>query len=143
MMHVATRESDFEPFVSDKEHVLDDSIVKALEFYLLSGILDSELRELDNFTPTVQTDITNAHEIVTSCKYFGQPVEELEDKLLDSEESLKQSLDQVSEIRVQSAKFQRILSSFGGEENGISNGPIREAPGTMKVIRDPKGEGTV
>lgn len=71
--------------------------------------------------PTVQTDITNAHEIVTSCKYFGQPVEELEDKLLDSEESLKQSLDQVSEIRVQSAKFQRILSSFGGEENGNGN----------------------
>ncbi|CAL5325955.1 hypothetical protein CsSME_00005319 [Camellia sinensis var. sinensis] len=118
MMHVATRESDFEAFVSDKEHVLGDSIVKAIEFDLLSGILDSELRELDNFMPTVQTDITNAHEIVTSCKYFGQPVEELEDKLLDSEESLKQSLDQVSEIRVQSTKFQRILSSFGGEENG-------------------------
>uniref|UniRef100_A0A5B7ACU0 Putative WPP domain-interacting tail-anchored protein 1 n=1 Tax=Davidia involucrata TaxID=16924 RepID=A0A5B7ACU0_DAVIN len=117
MMHVATRESDFEVFVSEKEHILSDSVEKALEFDLLSGILDSEVRELDNFMPTLQTEIINAREIVSSFEHLGEVVKEMEDKLYDSEESLKQSLDQLSEIRVQSAKFQRMLLSFHGQEN--------------------------
>lgn len=117
MMHVATRESDFEAFVSDKENICGDSIVKVMEFDLLSGVLDSEVRELDNFMSTIQSEIINAREIVYSHKNLGQTLREMEDKLHDSEESLKQSLDQVSELRVQSAEFQRILSSFGDEEN--------------------------
>ncbi|KAG5535250.1 hypothetical protein RHGRI_023136 [Rhododendron griersonianum] len=117
MMHIATRESDFEAFVSDKEDICGDSIMKAMEFNLLSGVLDSEVRELDNFMSTIQSEIIKARETVYSRKNLGQALAEMEDKLHDSEESLKQSLDQVSELRVQSANFQRILSSFGVEEN--------------------------
>ncbi|XP_058227888.1 WPP domain-interacting tail-anchored protein 1 [Rhododendron vialii] len=117
MMHIATRESDFEAFVSDKEDICGDSIMKAMEFNLLSGVLDSEVSELDNFMSTIQSEIIKARETVYSRKNLGQALAEMEDKLHDSEESLKQSLDQVSELRVQSANFQRILSSFGVEEN--------------------------
>lgn len=117
MIHIATRESDFEAFVLDKEDICGDSIMKGMEFNLLSGVLDSEVRELDNFMSTIQSEIIKARETVYSHKNLGQALAEMEDKLHDSEESLKQSLDQVSELRVQSANFQRILSSFGVEEN--------------------------
>ena len=116
-MHVSTRENDFEAFVSDKEHAMGDYDVKAMEFDLLSGILDSEVRELDTFMSTIHSEIINVRETVSSCKNLEQASKDMEDKLNDSEESLKQSLDQLSEIRVQSAKFQKILSSIGGENN--------------------------
>ncbi|PSS35075.1 WPP domain-interacting tail-anchored protein [Actinidia chinensis var. chinensis] len=114
-MHVSTRENDLEAFVSDKEHTMDDYDVKAMEFDLLSGILDSEVRQLDTFMSSIQLEIINVRETVSLCKNLEQASKDMEDKLVDSEESLKQSLDQLSEIRVQSAKFQKILSSFGGE----------------------------
>uniref|UniRef100_A0A5B7AGG7 Putative WPP domain-interacting tail-anchored protein 1 n=1 Tax=Davidia involucrata TaxID=16924 RepID=A0A5B7AGG7_DAVIN len=117
LLHVATRESDFEAFVSEKEHILSDSFEKALEFDFLSGFLDSEVRELYNFMSTLHTQIISAREIVSSCEHLGEVFKEMEEKLHDSEESLKQLLDQVSEIRMQSAKFQRISLSFCEHEN--------------------------
>lgn len=116
VMHVAMRESDFEAFVADHDYHLGDSLLKALEFDLLSGVLDSEVRELDNFMSTVQSKINNIREFVSSSKHMGHSLREIEDKIHDSEESLKQSLDQVSEIKGQSAKFQRALSSCSREE---------------------------
>lgn len=109
-MHVATRESDFEAFASEEEHMLSDSTEKALEFDLLSGILDSEVRELDKFMASLQADVITSCEFVSSFKHLGESFKEMEGKLHDSQQSLKQSQDQVSEIRTQSAKFQRILS---------------------------------
>lgn len=114
-MHVATRESDFEAFASEEEHVLDDSVQKALEFDLLSGILDSEVREVDNFMTILQKDVAHTHEILSSCENLGGAFMEMEEKLHDSDVLLKQSQDHVSEIRMQSAKFQRTLLCFDGE----------------------------
>ena len=114
-MHVATRESDFEAFASEEELTLGDSVQKALEFDLLSGILDSEARELENFMTTLQKDVVHTHEILSSCENLGGAFMEMEEKLHDSEVLLKQSQDHVSEIRMQSAKFQRALLCFGGE----------------------------
>ncbi|KAJ9683014.1 hypothetical protein PVL29_018843 [Vitis rotundifolia] len=114
-MHVATRESDFEAFASEEEHVLGDSVQKALEFDLLSGILDSEVREVDNFMTTLQKDVAHTHEILSSCENLGGAFREMEEKIHDSDVLLKQSQDHVSEIRMQSAKFQRTLLCFGGE----------------------------
>ncbi|KAE8021868.1 hypothetical protein FH972_007718 [Carpinus fangiana] len=110
MMHVATRESDFEAFASEEEHMLSDSTEKALEFDLLSGILDSEVRELDKFMAALQADVNTSREIISSFKHLGKSFKEMEGKLRDSEQSLKQSQYQISEIGMQSAKFQRILS---------------------------------
>ncbi|KAK1581479.1 hypothetical protein Q3G72_006332 [Acer saccharum] len=117
MMHVATRESDFEAFALEREHILSDSAEKALEFDLLSGIVDSEVRELDKFMAILQADIVNVREVILSYKHLGEPSVEMEEQLLDSESSLKQSLEQISEIKMQSATFQRTLSCLDGEEN--------------------------
>ncbi|XVF31642.1 hypothetical protein REPUB_Repub17cG0008900 [Reevesia pubescens] len=124
-MHVATRETDFEPFMSEKNYMLLDSVEKALEFDLLSGILDSEVRELDKFMECLQTDIISSRDTISSFKHLGESFFTMEEKLHDSEESLKQSRDQVSEIKMQSADFQRILSRLNGNkswnsENGVS-----------------------
>ncbi|KAG2715370.1 hypothetical protein I3843_03G075800 [Carya illinoinensis] len=121
VMHVATRESDFEAFASLEEHMSGDYIGKALEFDLLSGILDSEARELDKFTATLQADVITACEIVSSFKHLGETFMEMEGKLRDAKQSLKQSQDQVSEIRTQSAKFQRILSCSIRDGNCIGD----------------------
>lgn len=117
-MHVATRESEFEAFAKAREHILDDdSVETALAFDLLSGLLDSELRELENFITTVEADFVKACELISSYRELGKTSIEMEEKFLDSEGSLQQSRDQISEIKKQSAKFQRTLSSLDGEGN--------------------------
>lgn len=117
-MHVATRESEFEAFAKKREHILDDdSVETALAFDLLSGLLDSELRELENFITTVEADFVKARELISSYRELGKASIEMEEKLLDSEDSLQQSRDQISEIKKQSAKFQRTLSALDREGN--------------------------
>lgn len=121
-MHVATRESEFEAFAKKREHILDDdSVETALAFDLLSGLLDSELRELENFITTVEADFVKARELISSYRELGKASIEMEEKLLDSEDSLQQSRDQISEIKKQSAKFQRTLSALDREGNWISD----------------------
>ncbi|XWS47529.1 hypothetical protein CRYUN_Cryun14cG0160200 [Craigia yunnanensis] len=116
-MHVATRETDFESFMSEKDYMLVDSVEKALEFDLLSGILDSEVKELEKFMESLETDIITSRETISSFKHLEETFFKLEEKLRDSEESLKQSRDQVSEIKMQSTDFQRIISCLHGNEN--------------------------
>lgn len=117
-MHVATRESEFEAFAKKREHILDDdSVETALAFDLLSGLLDSELRELENFITTVEADFVKARELISSYTELGKASIEMEEKFLDSEDSLQQSWDQISEIKKQSAKFQRTLSALDREGN--------------------------
>lgn len=121
-MHVATRESEFEAFAKKREHILDDdSVETALAFDLLSGLLDSELRELENFITTVEADFVKACELISSYRELGKASIEMEEKLLDSEDSLQQSRDQILEIKKQSAKFQRTLSALDREGNWISD----------------------
>lgn len=118
MMNIASRETDFEDFVSKKEHTSFDSVlVKVLITDLLSGILDSEVIELDKFMDDVQTDIVNARDLVSSCTHLEEYHSEMEEKLHDSEEYLKQSQGQLSEIRMQSIKLQRMFSDVNGAEN--------------------------
>ncbi|XP_057972882.1 WPP domain-interacting tail-anchored protein 1 [Malania oleifera] len=116
MMHVAARESDIEALASEQEHGLFDSTEKAFELDLLSGILDSEVRELEYFMADIQTEIVNARNTISSCQLLGDSFAEMEEKLHDSEESLKQSQEQVSEMRLQSDEFQKTLG-YGREEN--------------------------
>ncbi|PON58043.1 WPP domain-interacting tail-anchored protein [Parasponia andersonii] len=118
MMHVATKENEFEAFSSEKEHTSDDSLEKALEFDFLSGVLDSEVRELDVFMALLQSGVVNARELLYSCSHVGETFREMEEKLRDSEKSFKQSQDQLSEIRMHSANLQRTLLCSDQEENG-------------------------
>ncbi|KAF9663910.1 hypothetical protein SADUNF_Sadunf17G0101200 [Salix dunnii] len=115
MMHVATKETDFEAFASSND-ILADSVEKALEFDFLSEILDAEAWELDKLMMNIEKNIFEVGEKISSNGPRGT-FNALEEKLRYSQESLKQSKDQVSEIRAQSAKFQRTFSCLHGEEN--------------------------
>lgn len=117
IMQLATRENEFEAFASDKGHI---SIEKALEFDLLSGLFDSEVRELDTVMASLHKEIVNVREIVSSLENFGETFAEVEEKIHDTEKLLKQSQDQISDLRIQSAKFQRFLLSSFREEIGKS-----------------------
>ncbi|GLU10872.1 hypothetical protein SLE2022_276510 [Rubroshorea leprosula] len=134
-MHMATRESDFESSASENDSVLNDSVEKVLEFDLLTGILDSEVKELDKFICSLQTAIANAHEMISSFRHLGETFVEMEKKLHDSEESLKQSQDQASEIKVQCAKFQRTLSCLDGNRNWSDHKSVDLAEGFSAKIR--------
>ncbi|GAA0152379.1 hypothetical protein LIER_10877 [Lithospermum erythrorhizon] len=101
-IHVATRENDFEAFLSEEEPTFGDSALNALEFDILSGILDSEVNVLEKFVSTLQNEIDRISNNVASCE-----------KLHVYEELLKQSLEQLSEIKEQSTNFQKIISFSG------------------------------
>ncbi|PIA57597.1 hypothetical protein AQUCO_00600367v1 [Aquilegia coerulea] len=117
LMHVVDRENDYETLAMENEEISDDSIQKALEFNFLSGILDSEVRELEKLMDSLQPEIVDVREKISSCGHFRENFHELERKLHDSEESLEQSQNQVAEIRMQCDKFQRTLLAICGEDN--------------------------
>ncbi|XP_068335477.1 WPP domain-interacting tail-anchored protein 1-like [Pyrus communis] len=121
MMHVATRESEFEAFASEEEQTSAYYLEKALELSHLSGILDSELSELDKLMAILQTEITSAQGILSSYTYLGETVAVIEEKLCDSEQSLKQLQDQAYEIRMESLNLQRAFPCFDGEQNRNDN----------------------
>ncbi|KAL3624109.1 hypothetical protein CASFOL_032925 [Castilleja foliolosa] len=114
VMHVASRENDFEAFGSEEE---GGHVERALEFDILYGFLDSQVIELEIFLETLQNEITSSHELIYSFKHLGYVIEELEEKFGDCENSLKWSFEHVSDIKSQSANFQRILLAASGDEN--------------------------
>ncbi|KAL6136684.1 hypothetical protein ACLB2K_061979 [Fragaria x ananassa] len=116
MMRVATKESDFDAFVFKEKEKSVDCVEKALEYTLLSGILDSEVSELDKLMAMLQMEITAAQGTLSSYTYLGETFAVMEEKLQYSEQSLKRLQEQVSEIRMQSLKFQRTFSSSDGKE---------------------------
>ncbi|KAJ4826859.1 hypothetical protein Tsubulata_039602 [Turnera subulata] len=114
-MHVATKETDFEAFGSARGDVSVASAQKALEFVLLSGILDSQVTELNKFLTNVQADVFKLSEVLSSYEHTGETFLAVEEKLRDCEKLLEQSRDQVSEIRDQSGEFHGTLSFLDGK----------------------------
>ncbi|KAL5539310.1 hypothetical protein UlMin_046237 [Ulmus minor] len=111
LVSLLAQENDLEEMAVGNSYTSPEFMEKALGFNLLSGILDSEVRELDSFMVSLQEDIVDVHPKLSSCRHVtGLHV--MEDKLLDSEESLKQTQHQISEVKMQSAKLQRTVSAF-------------------------------
>ncbi|KAL0377649.1 UNVERIFIED_CONTAM: WPP domain-interacting tail-anchored protein 1 [Sesamum radiatum] len=113
VMHVVSRENDFEAFASEEEHKSEGPVEKALEFDLLYGILDSEVSEVEGFLSALQTEIAGFQ---ASFKELGDSFKEMEEKFQDCEDSLKHSFEQVAGLKVQSANFRRILLASSGDE---------------------------
>ncbi|KAL2959245.1 hypothetical protein AAZX31_18G257500 [Glycine max] len=121
VMHLETLGFELEGLDLEKEdNDVDnmDCVGKFLEFDLLCGVLGSEIVELDRFLDTLHAEIADSGERVASCKTW-------QDKLVDSEQCLRQSEMQFSEIKKQSASFERTLSSYkrGGNDN-VEEGEI-------------------
>ncbi|XP_020219909.1 WPP domain-interacting tail-anchored protein 1 [Cajanus cajan] len=120
VMHLETLGVELEGLVLEKEdNDADmDFVGKCLEFDLLCGVLGSEVVELDRFLDSLQAEVADAGERVASCNPW-------QDKLLDSEQCLRQSEEQFSEIKKQYACFQRTLSSYKRGGNGyVEEGEI-------------------
>ncbi|XP_019232373.1 PREDICTED: WPP domain-interacting tail-anchored protein 1 isoform X2 [Nicotiana attenuata] len=119
VMHVATRESDFEAFSSEKEHTSNEIVEKAIEFDLLSGVLDSEVKELGDLLSSVAMEIDNVRKIISSCGRVDETFVLIEEKLHDSEKSLKQSQDHLLELRAQCTNFHgqggKTVEHFNGD----------------------------
>lgn len=115
VLHVASRGNDYEAFVSEEEHTLEAS-VKALEFDLLYGFLDSEVRELETVLSAIKTDIFIVRDVISSIRRLGDIFMDMEDRLQDCEDSLKKSFEQVADIKMQSANFRMLLADSGNEK---------------------------
>ncbi|MFS7893841.1 putative WPP domain-interacting tail-anchored protein [Helianthus anomalus] len=111
-MHVETMENDFKAFVSDTD---PDLIIKIVEYDLLSGFLDSETRILETHISDLQKEKDNVREFLSS----RESVIGMEEMLHDSEKSLEQSLEQVSEIKIRSANFEKNLLRFSGDKDYV------------------------
>ncbi|KAL6572810.1 hypothetical protein OROHE_002286 [Orobanche hederae] len=123
VMHVTTRENDFEAFVSEEKEVDAPEAVarRALEFDLLYGFLESEVRELEGFLSDLQDEIVSSQELISSFERVGYGLQKFDEKLQDCKDFLKQSFEQVSYIKMQAASFQRILLGSSGDENWGDN----------------------
>ncbi|RID55583.1 hypothetical protein BRARA_G02836 [Brassica rapa] len=83
------------------------SFEKALTFDLLCGILESELKGVDEVLDELEAQIVDTSYKLSACKQVDYSV--MEGKLAESAESLKQSRGQVSEITLQLAQLRRTL----------------------------------
>ncbi|GMP93625.1 hypothetical protein CsSME_00043379 [Camellia sinensis var. sinensis] len=144
LMHVMASENDLEAMALDNNNSSIILIEKAFVFDFLSGFLDSEVRELDNFMAALQAVIVDARQKLSVFGHLTELFFVMEDKLHDSEELLKQSREQVLEISMQSAKLQRTLSAFkhndwkydrgtGLSENGEVVASMNEKPKMQMV----------
>lgn len=119
MMHVATREGELKAFDSVKEgENLFALIEKALEFDFLSGFLGSEVRELDSLLNSLKVDTIDARRQIPASENQGRYLIEMEEKLRNSEKTLEQLQEQVTELRGQSDTLQKTPTGLNGEETG-------------------------
>ncbi|KAL6186685.1 hypothetical protein ACLB2K_042805 [Fragaria x ananassa] len=112
MMRLFSQENDLEAMATANNYILADFHEKVLVFNLLSSILDSEVREMESFMDTLQAEIVGARHTIFSCSHLGEQYTAMEEKLYDSEESLKQCQEQVSEVKMLAAKFRRTAIAF-------------------------------
>ncbi|KAF3431657.1 hypothetical protein FNV43_RR26388 [Rhamnella rubrinervis] len=112
LTNLLAQENDLETMAMGNNYISADFIEEALVFNLLSGILDSEVRELDSFMGSLQTEVFDSHQKVSSCRHLREICTTMEEKLHGSEESLDQCQHQISEVKLQSAKLQRTVLAF-------------------------------
>lgn len=114
LMHLLAWDNDLEGMGTPDSSAA--SFEKALTFDLLCGILESELKEVDEVLDVLEAQIVDTSYKISSCKHANSIV--IEGKLAESAESLKQSRGQVSEITLQLAQLRRTLHYI---RNGTSN----------------------
>ncbi|XP_062163184.1 WPP domain-interacting tail-anchored protein 2 isoform X3 [Alnus glutinosa] len=112
LMYLLARENDLQAMALENGDISTDSIEKVLVFDLLSGILDAEVRELCAFMDALQAEIVDVRHKMSSWQHLRELLTKLEEKLHDSEESVKHSQVQILEVKMQLAKFQRSILAF-------------------------------
>ncbi|KAJ7953984.1 WPP domain-interacting tail-anchored protein [Quillaja saponaria] len=111
-IYLLAQENDLEAMRIENNFISTDFIEKELVFDLVSSILVSEVRELDNFMVTVQEEIVDARHKIFSCRHLSGLFSMMTKKLQDSEKSLKQFQEQFLDLKMQSSKLQRRTVAF-------------------------------
>jgi len=114
-IYLLARENDLEEIDSKNTCDLENSFEKAMMFDLLSGILDFEATELDNFMDTLHEEIVDARHKILSCRHLSEVFFIMDEKLQDSEESKNQLQQQLLELKIQSSQLQKSLVAFQHE----------------------------
>ncbi|XP_012568361.1 WPP domain-interacting tail-anchored protein 2 isoform X2 [Cicer arietinum] len=114
-IYLMVLENDIEEMDSKNTCDLAKLFEKAITFDLLSGILDSEGRELGNFMDTLHEEIVDARCKILSCRHLTEVFFIMDEKLHDSKESAKQFQQQLLELKVQSSQLQKTLAAFQHE----------------------------
>ncbi|XP_076893180.1 WPP domain-interacting tail-anchored protein 1-like [Bidens hawaiensis] len=114
-MHVETKESEFEVFAADMD---PDLVIKILEYTLLSGFLESEVKLLEAYISDLQIEKDKVMEFLFLRKHGKESsLTEMVNILHGSEISLEHSLEQVVEIKERSANFEKnLLRLSGGDQ---------------------------
>lgn len=121
LMYVASRASEYEALVIENEDVSSKTAEKALELDALSGFVDSEVNELGNFMVSLQKEILDVREKLSVCEHFEEASMDMEKKLHDCEDYLKQSQCQISEMQMQAAKVHNVVLSGASDDlNGFA-----------------------
>ncbi|KAK6921849.1 hypothetical protein RJ641_012356 [Dillenia turbinata] len=109
LMHVLALENELEVITDANDFVSPECIKKVTELDFLSIFVDSEVTDLENFMLSLQTMIIHAHQQISSSEHSREFFIMMEVKLHDLEDSLKQSQEQVSEMKLQLANLQKTL----------------------------------
>lgn len=120
LMLVVDRANDFEAVSMEYKDISDESVMKAFESDILSGILDMEVKELQSFMCLLQTEIIEAHQQVSQNEHFEESAAKAEEKLHDAEKSVKKLQDSVADILDQSSTFIRTLALCHCETSELS-----------------------
>ncbi|CAK7326437.1 unnamed protein product [Dovyalis caffra] len=113
LVHLLARDNNLEAtMVTENSYILTIAIEKAFTFDLLSGILDSEVREVEIFMEIIQSEIVDARHKISSCRQSTEQFTTMEKKLHNSEESLFKFRERVLEVKAQSAKLPMAFSTF-------------------------------
>ncbi|CAJ1931763.1 unnamed protein product [Sphenostylis stenocarpa] len=114
-IYLLAEESDLEVMDSKNNCILAHLFEKAMTFDLLSGILDSEVRELESFMDTLKEEIVDARHKIFSCRHLTEVFLMMDKKLHDSEESVKQFEQQLLELKMQSSQLQKTIEAYRNE----------------------------
>lgn len=114
-IYLLARENDLEEIDSKNTCDLENSFEKAMMFDLLSGILDFEATELDNFMDTLHEEIVDARHKILSCRHLSEVFFIMDEKLQDYVESKNQLQQQLLELKIQSSQLQKSLVAFQHE----------------------------
>lgn len=113
LMQVEDVASDYAALSLGEDDISAESVEKGFEFDIFSGILNSEVKELDDFVASLQVSVADIEEqLMESVHAEGLPAD-VEEKLQDAEQSLKKTQDVVTDIRMRSAKFESDLAFAG------------------------------
>lgn len=105
VMEIARRATDFEPPTFEDESISSETAESAFELDALYGILDAEVKELVNSISSLQADIKGIEQRVYEEESGGKVKAKLDAATL----TLKQMQELITDIRNESAKFEKAI----------------------------------